>query len=227
MNERQQREVDAMMSCSHQSIASLFDIGIFEGKSGSYFWVVEEYLGGGTLAEKIRAQKYIQKKELKGLALTLVDAVEHIASRKLVHRDIKPENIMFRERVPVIVDFGLVRDLNATSLTASWVLHGPGTPLYASPEQLNNDKVIIGWRADQFSLGVVLSYGLTGKHPYQRDDDLPGTIVQRVYERQKISPSFEKVIEEQKLQVLRRMVEPWPVQRFRIPSDLKTEWEKV
>jgi len=184
---------------------------------------------GGTLAERISARKYAQCEDLKKLALALAVAIEHIATQKLVHRDIKPENIMFRSGtdLPIIVDFGLVRDLSATSLTASWILHGPGTPLYASPEQLNNDKSIIDWRADQFCLGVVLSYAFTGRHPYQRDDDMPGSIVQRVFERQRVSPSFEKIINENQLQVLRRMVEPWPVQRFRLPSDLVTELERI
>jgi len=87
----------------------------------------------------------------------------------LVHRDIKPANIMFKEglETPVLVDFGIVRDLAATSLTQTWSPIGPGTPFFASPEQLNNEKHLIDWRSDQFSLGVTLYFARTARHPYQ------------------------------------------------------------
>jgi hypothetical protein len=66
------------------------------------------------------------------------------------------QKLIWSDPTPALVDFGLVRDLSETSLTASWLPRGPGTPLFASPEQLNNEKALIDWRSDQFSIGVIL-----------------------------------------------------------------------
>ena len=107
---------------------------------------------------------------VKGLILAVKDL-----QPSLVHRDIKPANIMFRKNQPepVLVDFGIVRDLSQTSLTASWWPSGPGTPFFSSPEQLTNDKALIDWRSDQFAIGVIASLLLTGRHPYQVDPANP------------------------------------------------------
>src|SRR5207244_520254 len=82
--------------------------------------------------------------------------------------------------VPVIIDFGVVRDLADSSLTKTHLARGPGTPLYAPPEQLNNRKALIDWRSDQFSLGITLSYCAFGVHPYAQAGDVDTVVVDRV-----------------------------------------------
>jgi len=67
---------------------------------------------------------------------------------------------------PVLVDFGLVRALDDSSITQSWLMMGPGTPYFASPEQLNNDKYLISWLSDQFSLALTTAFALTSRHPF-------------------------------------------------------------
>jgi len=131
---------------------------------------------------------------------------------------------MFRDSgdTPVIVDFGLVRDLNATSVTASWAMRGPGTPYFASPEQLNNEKQMIDWRSDQFGLGVTLVIALTGRHPYGLLNDPADTIVTNVADRKALAPDVVAECRTQGWNVLVKMVQPWPVSRFRTPADLIT-----
>jgi len=74
---------------------------------------MEEFCAGGTLQQRAP----LQAGDCLGIGAHLVDALQHIADLDLVHRDIKPENLMFREKngsVPVVVDFGLVRNLGDT-----------------------------------------------------------------------------------------------------------------
>jgi serine/threonine protein kinase len=160
------------------------------------------------------------------MGAALIDAVGHVASNDLVHRDIKPANILFRTaHQPVLVDFGLVRDLRKSSVTVTWATCGPCTPLYASPEQLTNDKAIIGWRSDQFSLGVVLAFAALGMHPFARPGDDPAKTVLRVEAREGPSAEFIEAAGKADLQVLIQMVGNWPVERIRKPADLLKAWQ--
>ena len=120
---------------------------------------------------------------------------------------------------PVLVDFGLVRDLSQSSLTATWLPSGPGTPFFASPEQLNNDKAMIDWRSDQFSIGVIIGLLLTDVHPYQTDPANPNTAVYAVQMRRGPSAEFRRAMEQRGAMAVVRMVSPWPVQRFTEPGD--------
>lgn len=143
-----------------------------------------------------------------------------------MHRDIKPDNILFRADgvTPVIVDFGLVRDLVGTSLTQTWLMRGPGTPFFAPPEQLRNEKALIDWRSDQFSAGVVVALSAFGFHPYQEDGMSPAQTVERVAERGPQAGRFMDMAKRTGMLILIGMTAPWPVERFRTPDGLQRAW---
>lgn len=225
-NQRSGREIDAMRRCSHLHIAQLSSIDTFSYSGTSYLITREEFLPGGTLSSKLIADGLMGDAETKALATPLIDASRHIAALNLVHRDIKPDNILFRSdrRTPVIVDFGLVRDLGATSLTQSWQLQGPGTPFFSPPEQLLNEKILIDWRADQFSLGVTLAMARFGLHPYSHAGDTLDATVGRVMARSVPAPRFTQAAQGCGLPQLITMVAPWPVQRYRTPAMLAAAW---
>lgn len=225
---RTQREVDAITRCSHQGVARFELIGTWRDGSDDYIYSIEEFLAGGTLTARLAAGA-LARCELMSLGNSLIDSVGHIASLDLVHRDLKPDNIMFRAPggPPVIVDFGLVRDLSLTSLTGTWLPQGPGTPFYSSPEQLNNEKAMIDWRTDQFALGVVLSFCSYGKHPYALPSQTPVQTVDRVARREPPAPEFVVWASTNKLVPLAQMVEPWPVARYRTAQQLAKAWQTI
>jgi serine/threonine protein kinase len=152
----------------------------------------------------------------------LAEAIGELKKLALVHRDIKPDNIMFRENdpVPVLTDFGLVRNLGRSSLTPSWQPHGPGTPMFSSPEQLNNEKILIGWRTDQFSLGLVLGCCLTGRHPFRAEGMSDYDAICAVADRKPLSPEFLRAAESRDLLQLFTMLHPWPAGRYSTPEKL-------
>jgi serine/threonine protein kinase len=223
-SERTDREVEAMKRCKHANIASLETVATFDHASVKYTYLVEEYIDGGTLDDRLK-KGVLPREMVLSVGSALIDAVAHVASHELVHRDIKPANILFRTSGdPVLVDFGLVRDLRKSSVTVTWAACGPCTPLYASPEQLNNDKSIIAWRSDQFSLGVVLAFSGLGMHPFARRGDDPARVVHRVEVREGASPEFVDAAKRAGLPVLVKMVQNWPVERFRKPGELLSAW---
>lgn len=219
---RTEREINALKRCRCESICKFFDHGVFIGKNGEHYeFSFEEFLGGGTLTDRLQKGN-LSTKIVHSYAFHLSIAINHLDELGLVHRDIKPDNIMFRTNsdVPVLVDLGLVRDLSRSSLTQSWAALGPGTPFFSSPEQLNNEKRLITWKSDQFSLGVVLSLCVLGRHPYDPGGLGPEHVIDQVANRKPLSKDFVAQIAEIGLEPIPRMVQPWPIQRYQYSLQL-------
>lgn len=224
-SERTQREIEAMKTCDHPNIGKLIKVSNYEFEGHNFLYMIEEFLSGGTLTDKIKADN-MSNEDFSYIVPQLIDALSHISNHKLVHRDIKPDNIMFKEdnQTPVIVDFGLVRDLNNESLTQTWLMQGPGSPLYSAPEQLNNEKELIDWRTDQFSLGISLSLAKFGLHPYMYEGESQAKIVSRLIKKEEYSGQFTEMCNKEGLPALLKMVAPWPIERFRDAKQLKKAW---
>jgi len=226
---RTDREIEALRRCETPRIAKLIDRYTHMATDGHIYDVVlEEFLDGGSLEDRLASESFGEAAVVT-LAIGLVMAVKELHRLNLVHRDIKPANVMFRadSNDPVLVDFGLVRDLSQTSLTLSWLPHGPGTPFYAPPEQLNNDKALIDWRSDQFSIGVLATEMLTSRHPYQGATMNSSEAIYAVSERRNLAPEFLDEMRARNLLMFIKMVRPWPVQRFANPDLLLAELRKL
>ena len=70
----------------------------------------------------------------------------HVAHEAgVIHRDIKPSNIMItKDGSPVLLDFGLARDLEGDQQTLTRTGDLFGTPSYLSPEQLAAQRIPMG-----------------------------------------------------------------------------------
>ena len=70
-----------------------------------------------------------------------------------MHRDLKPDNVMINEdKIAKIGDFGMIKKYE-NDITHSIA----GTPLYASPQVLNQSGVYT-MKCDVFSMGLILFY---------------------------------------------------------------------
>jgi serine/threonine-protein kinase len=95
-------------------------------------------------------------------------AIQEAHRSGLVHRDLKPHNILLETwpdggRHPVVVDFGLARDLSLQDRTLTWAM--VGTPAFMSPEQARGETPTPA--ADIYSLGATLYAMLSGGPPYE------------------------------------------------------------
>lgn len=220
--ERSQREIQTMMKCDTSLIAKLYDYGSFNANNGqTYHFCIEEYIDGGSLAEQL-SSGVLTPNTIRQYAVTLIQAIDYLRSVGLVHRDIKPENIMFRSsaNAPVLVDLGVARDLSESSLTPTWLPRGPGTPYYSAPEQLNNEKHMINWRTDQFSLGIVIGICLTGIHPFSETGMPKGNTVAAVANRGLCSSDFAQRAIDLGFGFVVKMIDPWPHRRYQSPAEL-------
>ncbi|MBE3002134.1 protein kinase, partial [Nocardiopsis sp. HNM0947] len=78
-----------------------------------------------------------------------------------VHRDLKPDNIMLAADGPRVIDFGIARAVESTSVTASGVI---GTIGYMAPEQLEGMRLTSA--VDLFSWGAVMVFAATGREAF-------------------------------------------------------------
>lgn len=219
LKERFERESTALLECRHAAIATLHKVSSFT-TSGDEYWVsIEEYLHGGTLADRLKQGKLSTLQTLH-IGATLGDALFHLHLKCLVHRDIKPANILFRsENEPVLTDFGLVRVLDKPSLTHDFMAQGPGTPLYSAPEQLLNEKASIDWRTDQFGLSLVLAECVLGYHAFDSDGAGQREAVLRIANRLPLADRTKNELNTAGLGCLIKALSPWPVQRYRQPEE--------
>jgi len=156
---RFRRELHVASGLSHPYIIKIFDVG----KTGKHC-IIMEYLKYSLKNLRDKKGGKLPKKEALNIIRRLAKALEYAHSKGVVHRDIKPANILFRRSgVPVLADFGLVRNLNSQSdVTKPYAIMG--TPPYMSPEQCRAEKV--DNLSDIYNLGVVLFEMLSGKLPY-------------------------------------------------------------
>lgn len=219
MDGRLDREAKALLDCHHPAIARLHTVDRCEIAGEQFCVMVEEYLAGGTLGAFIAARG-ADVQAARRTALTMADALAHLQPRNFVHRDIKPANILFRaDDQPVLTDFGIVRILGEPSLTHDFMMQGPGTPYYAAPEQLLNEKASIDWRTDQFGLAVVIAEWILGRHPFNAPGAAPREAVMAVANRMPINDAAQLELEQVGLGCLVKALSAWPVQRFRRPQD--------
>jgi len=215
---RFEREAAALAGCSHPAVAVLYETYAVVFGAQEYWVSIEEFLPGGTLAKRFAAGG-ADYSLVRKIGLSLADALDHLRNRNLVHRDIKPANILFRTiDTAVLTDFGIVRMLDAPSLTHDFLPQGPGTPLYASAEQLLNEKELIDWRTDQFGLALVLAEGVLGCHPFSPEKDAMLAIA-RVARRQSLPSQSHQRLAELGFEALVKALAPWPAQRYRFPSE--------
>src|SRR5580658_5750082 len=125
-------------------------------------WLATAYVPGPSLAEAVRDHGPLPTGSVLALTAGLAESLAAIHAAGVVHRDLKPPNVLLAEDGPRVIDFGISRAAEATSMTrAGFVIGSPG---FMSPEQAEGGE--IGPASDVFSLGAVLVYAATGESPF-------------------------------------------------------------
>ncbi len=148
--------------CSHPNVAWLYQYY----EDAELQAIMIEYLGGGSLSNRLKKFGALDLTELLKLGIYLADALNHLHEISMVHRDIKPDNLLFGNIAKVetvkLLDFDVAKHLyssppiteNGTQIGTMW---------YMSPEQFSNQKA--DPLCDLYSLGVVLYEAASKKLP--------------------------------------------------------------
>lgn len=148
-----------IMKNPHKNISQIYECYEIDNK----LIIIEEYINGNTLEEKLNEFGKLDESNAGEILLQICDGLKylHNLNPPVIHRDIKLSNIMeTNDGVIKIIDFNTSRHFNKYEVKDTVIL---GTVGYAAPEQYGFKQS--DCRSDIYSLGVVLNYLLTGKHP--------------------------------------------------------------
>jgi serine/threonine kinase PknH len=125
-------------------------------------WLATAFVPGPALDQVVTEHGPLPEQALRPLLAGLVEALQAIHACGVVHRDLKPANVLLATDGPRVIDFGISRAADGTSLTAAGVVFG--TPGYMSPEQAEGRGA--GPASDVFALGCVVAYAAAGIGPF-------------------------------------------------------------
>jgi hypothetical protein len=152
------REGQLLARVRHPNVITVHGALEVNGQVG--VWM--DFLRGRTLDQVVRDEGPMSAAETAVVGDSLCRAVAAVHRVGLLHRDIKASNVM-REaggRI-VLLDFGAGSELAlASTPTARRIA---GTPLYLAPELFEGAGPSVS--SDIYSLGVLLFYLVTGRHP--------------------------------------------------------------
>ncbi|MEV5380272.1 PQQ-binding-like beta-propeller repeat protein [Streptomyces nondiastaticus] len=126
-------------------------------------WLATEYVPGPTLAEAVRLAGPLPAGTVLALGAHLVRALHAVHAAPALHRDLKPGNVLLAADGPRLIDFGVARAPDATTLTGTGLM--VGTPGFMSPEHLRGGRHVVA-ASDVFCLASVLCYAATGEDPF-------------------------------------------------------------
>lgn len=104
----------------------------------------------------------------------VAEALQAVHREGIVHRDLKPANVLLAADGPRVIDFGVARAADSTSLTQSGT--ALGTVAYMAPEQVLGGEAAPS--ADVFALGQIAVFAATGGAGFGDGD--PHAVLYRV-----------------------------------------------
>jgi eukaryotic-like serine/threonine-protein kinase len=161
---RFKREFRSLSNITHRNLATLYEL--FADATPWFFTM--ELVTGVTFLEHVRPSGSAEYKRLSAALTELVAGLSALHSCKKLHRDVKPPNVLVEPDGRVVVlDFGLVMDLDGGSFGTFSERDWVGTLAYMAPEQATGD--ILTAAADWYAVGGLLFQALTGRLPFDGD----------------------------------------------------------
>jgi non-specific serine/threonine protein kinase len=210
--ERFRREWMIAASIDHPNVIPVYEAGEEDG----VLFIAMRWVEGTNLRETID-RGALEPARAVHFVSQVASALDAAHERDLIHRDVKPANILVTAQDHVyLTDFGLTKHASSISgltRTGQWM----GTVDYTAPEQIEGKAVTS--QTDVYSLGCVLFEALTGRTPYQRENDL-ATLWAHVYAPppsvREVSPDIPTPLDD----VVQRAMAKDPAKRYASAGEL-------
>lgn len=155
---RFKREFRSLADVNHPNLIGLHTL---EADGGQWFFTMD-LVEGVDFLKYVRPNDSLDEARLRAALAQLVTGVIALHGHHIIHRDLKPPNVMVTHDGRVVVlDFGLVLELDSVGFLSRTTDKVAGTPTYMAPEQAAAGNVTAA--SDWYAVGVMLYEALAGK----------------------------------------------------------------
>jgi serine/threonine-protein kinase len=208
------RKVRAFEQCQHPAVVPFVDVGT----SGGMHYLAWPFVEGETLDKLVAREGALSPALAARIVLQAAEGLEACHKQELFHGLLKPSNLMIAEDHKVrILDFGigsLLAETEGESLvdtmsTANSVASGLDC---ASPESIM-DPTNLNAIGDQYSLGCVLYFCLTGRYPFPDGSAADKMVAQQFKEPTRLR-DLAPDVPEPLVEVVERLMQKNPQARY-------------
>ncbi|MBX3471930.1 MAG: SUMF1/EgtB/PvdO family nonheme iron enzyme [Planctomycetes bacterium] len=214
--QRFEREAQLLAQVRHKNVLVVHAYGRASG--GPY--LVTDLVEGESLRQHL-FDGPLEPARAARIVRDLADALAVVHAHGILHRDIKPENVLLQpDDTPVLLDFGLARELGGRRLTLTGEV--VGTPAYMAPEQAGGAS---DERSDVYGLGALLFALLAGRAPFEGTNQM--RILTRVMTEEPRWPSEDRPQVPPELDAICRVaMAKAPAQRHATARDLRDDLDR-
>jgi serine/threonine-protein kinase len=159
------REAEVVRQIENPNIVALYEVGWIDGDRP---FLVMERLDGTSLGKILAQRGSLSIRETLDYFEPICNGLAAAHRSGIVHRDLKPSNVMVSHLGQPfwlkLIDFGIAKLVASEGPRLTRTGSQVGTMTAMSPEQLQG--LPVDWRADIYSLGVLLYQCVTGQRPF-------------------------------------------------------------
>ncbi|WP_329092585.1 serine/threonine-protein kinase [Streptosporangium sp. NBC_01469] len=163
-------ESRTVASIDHPNIIPIYEADTADDGT---LYIAMRYVNGPDLRKLFYDRGPMPVSQVSRIFAQVAAALDTAHAHDLVHRDVKPANILIAGHTEgdhaYLTDFGITKhrtSISGLTQTNQFI----GTPRYMSPEQINKEH--IDGRCDQYGLACVVYEALSGRLPFQRDNEI-------------------------------------------------------
>ena len=214
-------EIEILKRLDHPKILKIID---FYSKIKKYY-IITEYCPEGELFNEIIKVGRFDEGQTAFIINQILKAICYCHSNQIIHRDIKPENIMITKREKngclqvKLIDFGTAKIFEKGHQENRYV----GSSYYMAPEVL---KRKYDEKCDLWSIGVIFYILLTGRPPFDGndDDEILKNVEKGVYDKTTYPyPSLSSLAKD----LINKLLQYDPKKRISAEESLEHQWFKT